>query len=133
MKKGKAADIEEDVESSLLRIVQEHQRASLRARDRTEEARREALRAASRVSELLVGAVNGGIEEAFVNEKRIEQEIRALMSTALRYSRQADQWHSMSQALNSALKEIGDFENWMKTMDYDCRSIGAAIFNIHRA
>lgn len=69
-----------------------------------EEARREACRAASRVSELLVGAVNGGIEEAFVNEKRIELEIRALMSTVLRYSRQASQWHSMSQALNSALK-----------------------------
>ena len=30
------------------------------------------------------------------------------------------------------LQEIGDFENWMKTMEFDCKSIVAAIHNIHQ-
>lgn len=31
------------------------------------------------------------------------------------------------------LQEIGDFENWMKIMEFDCKSITAAIHNIHQA
>lgn len=32
----------------------------------------------------------------------------------------------------SVMQEIGDFENWMKTMEYDCKSINAAVRNIHQ-
>lgn len=31
------------------------------------------------------------------------------------------------------LQEIGDFENWMKIMDFDCKSINAAIPNIYQS
>ncbi|KAM0941186.1 hypothetical protein DsansV1_C17g0146091 [Dioscorea sansibarensis] len=123
----------EDLEASLLRIVHEHQQESVRIRERAERAKKEAMRNAVVVSELLVDAVNGGVQGLFLNEKRIEFEIRALVSTILRYKKQTDAWLAASQALNSVLKEIGDFENWMKIMDYDCKSINAAIRNIHRS
>uniref|UniRef100_A0A0E0DIY5 Uncharacterized protein n=1 Tax=Oryza meridionalis TaxID=40149 RepID=A0A0E0DIY5_9ORYZ len=29
--------------------------------------------------------------------------------------------------------EIGDFENWMKIMDFDCKSINAAVPNIYQS
>ncbi|XP_078446305.1 GCN5L1 family protein [Wolffia australiana] len=133
MKNGKATAEEDDFESSLLRIIQQHQQDSASPRHRTEEARKEALRAAKRVSELLVEAVDGGVEESFTNEKRIDVEIRSLTRTATRFLRQTDQWLALSRSLNSSLKEIGDFENWMTTMDYDCRTIATAIANIHSA
>ncbi|KAL6003005.1 biogenesis of lysosome-related organelles complex 1 subunit 1 [Asimina triloba] len=97
-----------------------------------EKAKSDAVRAATWVSELLVNAVNSGVEESFVNEKRIELEIRALASTVMRYTKQTNQWLAATHALNNALKEIGDFENWMKTMDYDCKGINAALRNIHQ-
>ncbi|THU52269.1 hypothetical protein C4D60_Mb10t02190 [Musa balbisiana] len=141
------------LESSLLQIVQEHQQRSIWTREQTglmlkverkgvncetssvvidNKAKKNALRTAMRVSELLVDTVNGGVEESFINEKRVELEIRALASTIMRYKKQTDQWLAASHALNTVIKEIGDFENWMKIMDFDCKSINAAIRNIHQ-
>lgn len=30
------------------------------------------------------------------------------------------------------LQEIGDFENWMKTLEFDCRSVNMAFRNIQQ-
>lgn len=70
----------------------------------TDKAKKEALKNAFRVSDLLVNVVNGGVEETFINEKRIELEIRALLGTIMRYKKQTDQWLAASHAVNSVLK-----------------------------
>ncbi|KAF5727297.1 biogenesis of lysosome-related organelles complex 1 subunit 1 [Tripterygium wilfordii] len=121
-----------DLEASLLQLLHEHHYSSFRLRDQAERAKNEAIKNAGRVADLLVDAVNGGVQESFVNEKRIELEIRALAATVTRFIKQTDQWLAASHSINTAVKEIGDFENWMKTMEFDCRSINAAIRNIHQ-
>ncbi|KAF8671334.1 hypothetical protein HU200_050047 [Digitaria exilis] len=122
-----------ELEEALLQIVQQHHHQSLRHRQQTERAKKDALRSAVRVADLLVDAVDGGVQELFVNEKRIELEARALLSTVARYRKQTDQWLAATSEINSVLKEIGDFENWMKIMDFDCKSVNAAICNIHQS
>ncbi|XP_011080744.1 biogenesis of lysosome-related organelles complex 1 subunit 1 isoform X1 [Sesamum indicum] len=121
------------LEASLLQMINDHNHASVELRENTEKAKKEAIGKAMHVSDLLVNAVNGGVQEVFINEKRIEMEIRALAATIMRFSKQTDQWLTASHAINNAVKEIGDFENWMKTMELDCKSISAAICNILRA
>ncbi|KAE8729072.1 Bioproteinsis of lysosome-related organelles complex 1 subunit 1 [Hibiscus syriacus] len=121
-----------DLESSLIQIYNHHHQNFLQLRDQAEKAKKEAIRKAGRVSDLLVEAVNGGVQESFVNEKRIEAEIRVLASTIARFMKQTDQWLAASHSINTAVKEIGDFENWMKSMDFDCKSINAAIRNINQ-
>lgn len=49
-------------------------------------------------------AVNGGVEECFVNEKRIESEIRNLAVTVAKFGKQTDQWLAVTHAVNSAVK-----------------------------
>ncbi|XP_051131020.1 biogenesis of lysosome-related organelles complex 1 subunit 1 [Andrographis paniculata] len=120
------------LEAALLQMIGDHNHAAAELRERTDKAKQEAVRKAMRVSDLLVNAVNGGVQEIFINEKRIEMEIRALARTIARFSKQTEQWHAASHAINTAIKEIGDFENWMKTMELDCKSISAAIYNIHQ-
>lgn len=120
------------LEASLLQMINDHNQVSAELRERTEKAKKEAVRTAIRVSDQLVNTVNGGVQEIFVNEKRIEMEIRALASTIMRFTKQTDQWLAASHSINTAVKEIGDFENWMKTMELDCKSISAAICNIHQ-
>ncbi|KAI3410813.1 uncharacterized protein J3R85_018415 [Psidium guajava] len=120
------------LEASLLSLIHHHHQRSVLLRDRTEKARRDAIRSAGAVSDLLVEAVNGGVQEAFLNQKRIELEIRASAATVSCFMKQTDHWLASTHALNSAIKEIGDFENWMKTMDFECKSINAAIRNIHQ-
>ena len=56
------------------------------------------------MSDLLVDAVNGGVQESFVNEKRIELEIRALTATIVRFGKQTDQWLAASHSINTAIK-----------------------------
>ncbi|XP_018828601.1 biogenesis of lysosome-related organelles complex 1 subunit 1 [Juglans regia] len=121
------------LEASLLQFIHHHHEASLGLREHTERAKKDAIRNAARVSDLLVDAVNGGVQEAFVNQKRIELEIRALAATIARFMKQTDHWLTATHAINTAIKEIGDFENWMKTMEFDCKSVSAAIHNIHQA
>ncbi|KAI3927124.1 hypothetical protein MKX01_029892 [Papaver californicum] len=120
------------LESSLIQLIQDHNLTTIRTREFTDKAKKDALKSAIRVSDLLVDTVNGGVQETYVNQKRIENEIRALTATTIRFTKQTDQWLTASHAINSALKEIGDFENWMKTMDYDCKIINAAIRNIYK-
>ncbi|WVZ87979.1 hypothetical protein U9M48_034548 [Paspalum notatum var. saurae] len=128
-----AAGGKQDLEEALLRIVHQHHHQSLRQRQQTERAKKDALRSAARVADRLVDAVDGGVQELFVNEKRVEMEARALLGTVARYRKQTDLWLAATNEINSALKEIGDFENWMKIMDFDCKSINAAIRNIHQS
>ncbi|KAK3024373.1 hypothetical protein RJ639_031860 [Escallonia herrerae] len=93
------------LEASLLQLMSDHHHTSLRLHEhtgadtgyvifQTEKAKKNAIIAAMRVSDLLVDTVNGGVQESF---------------------------------------EIGDFENWMKTMEFDCKSITTAICKIHQA
>ncbi|KAJ3680925.1 hypothetical protein LUZ60_015414 [Juncus effusus] len=120
------------LELALLQLIHENQNRSIVIQNQAEKAKKNALRSAQNVSNLLVDSVNGGVEETFVNEKQIETEIRSLLSTIKQYKKQTDQWLATTHALNSVLKEIGDFENWMKIMDFDCKSINAVIRNIHQ-
>ncbi|KAK3183651.1 hypothetical protein Dsin_030937 [Dipteronia sinensis] len=119
------------LEGSLLQLLQNHQHSSLRLREQTEMAKKESISNAKRVSDLLVDALNGGVQDCYVVEKSIEIEIRTLAATIAKFMKQTDQWLATTNAMNSAMKEIGDFENWMKTMDFDCKNINAAIRNIY--
>lgn len=71
---------------------------------KTEKAKKVAIRSAVRVSDLLVDAVNGGVQESFVNEKLIELETRALAVTVMRFAKQTDQWLAASHTINTAVK-----------------------------
>ncbi|KAJ4849678.1 hypothetical protein Tsubulata_034501 [Turnera subulata] len=78
--------------------------------------------------------MEGYRQETFVNQKQIEYKVRALAATITRSIKQTDQWLTASHAINTAIikEEIGDFEDWMKTMEFDCKSNNVAIRNIHQ-
>lgn len=82
-----------------------------------EKAKKDAIRKAERVSDLLVEAVNGGVQDSFINQKRIELESRALASTITRFMKQTDQWLASTHALNTALKVLPCFHLYI-SMQY---------------
>ncbi|KAL6967791.1 hypothetical protein U1Q18_042984 [Sarracenia purpurea var. burkii] len=92
------------LEASLLQLINDHHHKSVGIREHTEKAKKDAIRCANRVSDLLVDAVNGGVQETFINEKRIELEIRALAATVMRFAKQTNQWLAASHSINTAVK-----------------------------
>ncbi|XP_027369045.1 biogenesis of lysosome-related organelles complex 1 subunit 1 isoform X2 [Abrus precatorius] len=92
------------LEASLHQLLHRHHHNSLILAHHTEKAKKDAIRKAERVSDLLVEAVNGGVQDSFINQKRIELEIRTLSATITRFMKQTDQWLAATHALNTALK-----------------------------
>ncbi|KAL5204054.1 hypothetical protein ABZP36_008925 [Zizania latifolia] len=56
------------LEVALLQIMHRHHNQSLQQRKQTERARMDAVRRATRVADLLVGTVDGGVQELYINE-----------------------------------------------------------------
>ncbi|CAD6268924.1 unnamed protein product [Miscanthus lutarioriparius] len=100
-----AAGGKQELEDALLQIMQQHHHQSFHQRQQTERAKKDALRSAARVADLLVDTVDDGeVQELFVNEKRVELEARALLGTIARYRKQSDQWLAATNEINSVLK-----------------------------
>ncbi|KAL3696136.1 hypothetical protein R1sor_010212 [Riccia sorocarpa] len=118
------------LDASFSQMMQQHSLRNVVLANRLEKSKKEALASATEVSSLLVDSVNGAVQESFVNEKRIEMEARALASTVQRFTQTTTQWLSIFHNLDSALKEIGDFENFIKVMEYDCESLAKALNHV---
>lgn len=71
-----------------------------------EKAKNDAIKKVVCVAELLVEAMNGGVKELFISEKRIELEIRALAASISRFIKQSDQWLSVTHSMNTAIKVV---------------------------
>jgi hypothetical protein len=69
-----------------------------------ETAKKDALASAAVVSDLVVESVNEGVQQAFINEKQIEMEARALGITVQKFVKQTSQWLTVVHTFDAALK-----------------------------
>ncbi|KAI5060711.1 hypothetical protein GOP47_0025131, partial [Adiantum capillus-veneris] len=118
------------IEAALTSMMQEHALRRSQAKERAEKAKQDALATTIVVANLLVETLNGDVHKSFQDEKRIASEAQALAVTVQRFSKQTKQWISMVNEFDMALKEVGDFENWIKIIEYDCESIANAIRHV---
>ncbi|NWH64645.1 BL1S1 protein, partial [Geococcyx californianus] len=89
----------------LSRLLKEHQaRQSERRELQAERRRREAIAAATRLTEALVDHLNVGVAQAYVNQRKLDQEVKTLQAQAAQFARQTGQWISMVENFNQALK-----------------------------
>ncbi|KAF7722749.1 Bioproteinsis of lysosome- organelles complex 1 subunit 1 [Apophysomyces ossiformis] len=72
------------------------------------------------------------INDVITRQKVLEQELRGLVDQTARYTRQTKQWLSLVDNFNSALKEIGDIENWATVMEHDMRTIMSTLEFVHQ-
>lgn len=98
----------------------------------TERRRREAITAATCLTEALVDHLNVGVAQAYVNQRKLDHEVKTLQVQASQFSKQTAQWISMVEGFNQALKEIGDVENWARSIEMDMRTIATALEYVHK-
>eukprot|EP00275_Glaucocystis_incrassata_P001229 EC122259.1.p1 GENE.EC122259.1~~EC122259.1.p1 ORF type:complete len:126 (+),score=17.84 EC122259.1:91-468(+) len=114
----------------LSKIVKDHQARQSNLQKEREAKKRAAIASVSAVSSALLDEVNIRVAEVFATQRKIELEARNVQSQAARFARQTQQWLTLVDGFNEALKEIGDFENWAETIEADMQSIASALERI---
>ena len=65
--------------------------------------------------------------QAFQTQKVVEQEARSLQAQAAKFSKQTQQWMGCIGAFDQALKELGDFENYVRTLEWEIQTVSDAL------
>ncbi|XP_013415970.1 biogenesis of lysosome-related organelles complex 1 subunit 1 isoform X3 [Lingula anatina] len=116
--------------SSLLR---EHQARQQARKEEQEKKRKEAYESATAFTHALVDHLNAGVAQAYVNQKKLDTETKILQINAGQFAKQTMQWLKLVEDFNTALKEIGDVENWARSIETDMRTVSSALEYAYKA
>nr|CAD7195590.1 unnamed protein product [Timema douglasi] len=108
-------------------LVKEHQAKQAGRKEVQEQKRKEAMAAANNLTQALVDHLNVGVAQAYLNQKRLDAEAKQLHHNATNFAKQTHQWANLVESFSSALKEIGDAENWAQSIEADMRTITSAL------
>ncbi|XP_071153068.1 biogenesis of lysosome-related organelles complex 1 subunit 1-like [Mytilus edulis] len=76
--------------------------------------------------------------EDFNTAQKISIQLRRLVQTkilqanAAQFSKQTLQWLKLVEDFNTAQKELGDVENWAKSIEADMRTLSSALEYVYR-
>ncbi|KAL5264716.1 hypothetical protein ACHWQZ_G005706 [Mnemiopsis leidyi] len=92
-------------------------------RDLQEVRRKEIQQLCSQLNVLLVNKMNGRVEGAYINQKKLQSHTRQLQYNSANLQKQSEQWLKLLDNFNEALKEIGDVSNWAKSLEDELTKI----------
>jgi small-conductance mechanosensitive channel len=122
---------DERSEPRLQDLVREHAVSRQAMKEENEELRKVVLASVGEVSSGLLDSVNKEVAQAFVNEKLIESEIVKLQAETAEFVKRSQQWVALVSSFNTSLKEIGDVENWSRTIESDMNDVAARLEQLH--
>ncbi|XP_066145334.1 biogenesis of lysosome-related organelles complex 1 subunit 1 [Euwallacea fornicatus] len=108
-------------------MVKDHTTKQSVRKEIQETKRKEACASAGDLTQALVDHLNVGVAQAYLNQKKLDAEAKQLHTSAQAFSKQTQQWLSLVESFSSALKELGDVENWAKTIEGDMQTITTAL------
>lgn len=65
--------------------------------------------------------------QAYLNEKKIANEMKTLTSNSAQFAKQTTQWLTLIENFNRALKELGHVQSWAKAIDSDIKTISSCL------
>lgn len=67
------------------------------------------------------------VAQAYLNQKKLDAEAKQLQHSATNFAKQTQLWLNLVESFSSSLKEIGDAENWARSIEGDMRTIATAL------
>ncbi|XP_053214248.1 biogenesis of lysosome-related organelles complex 1 subunit 1-like [Panonychus citri] len=113
-------------------MLKEHQ---CKQQERKEEIEKQKTEASDSVVELthhMVDHLNDGVAQAYLNQRKLDAETKQLHANVTQFSKQANQWLTVMQSLNKSVKELGDVENWSKSIENDLRLVSSALEYVYK-
>ncbi|XP_069761941.1 biogenesis of lysosome-related organelles complex 1 subunit 1 [Narcine bancroftii] len=127
-----AALVPTELSVMLSRLLKDHQAKQNERKELQEKRRKEAVAAATCLTEALVDHLNVGVAQAYMNQRKLDNEVKTLQIQAAQFAKQTQQWLGMVDNFNQALKEIGDVENWARSIEMDMRTIATALEYVYK-
>jgi hypothetical protein len=62
-----------------------------------------------------------------LNQRKLDAEAKQLQTNATNFAKQTQSWLHLVESFSNALKEIGDVENWARSIEGDMRTIATAL------
>jgi len=114
-------------------LLKEHQVKQQARKELQDKRQADAIAAANTLTNAVVDSLNLKIGHAYSNQRRLDSEARKLQSSAATLAKQTTQWLQLIDNFNQALKEIGDVENWAKTIESDMQLISKSLELAYKA
>lgn len=111
----------------LSRVVKEHQEKQASFREQQEKRRRAAVASVQQCTSAMVDSLNGGVEKAYDNQRKLDKEAKALQQHSAKYVKQTTQWLNLIEGFHKNLKSLGDLEQWSRTIEADMRTVVATL------
>ncbi|KAI9300111.1 GCN5-like 1 [Cunninghamella echinulata] len=112
---------------SLSQLLKTHQQKQAETKRYNDQLRKEALETTHSLTDSISNHVNQGVSTMFTRQKTLEQESKELVLLTSKYTKQTNQWLTLVNDFNGALKELGDIKNWAQVMENDMKSIMATL------
>eukprot|EP00730_Choanoeca_flexa_P015182 TRINITY_DN6910_c0_g1_i1.p1 TRINITY_DN6910_c0_g1~~TRINITY_DN6910_c0_g1_i1.p1 ORF type:complete len:125 (+),score=46.67 TRINITY_DN6910_c0_g1_i1:52-426(+) len=116
----------------LSRALQEHSTEQQAARKRTAILKDEAVQASKEAAKAMVDTINADVAEVFATQRSIEAEVKRLQAALAKHNKLANSWSTSISKFNTALKEIGDVENWAERLEDDMRTVVDTLEIVHK-
>ncbi|EEH56348.1 uncharacterized protein MICPUCDRAFT_58849 [Micromonas pusilla CCMP1545] len=75
------------------------------------------------MNDALADAVSGDVHDVFEAQKKIEERSRELREKSVRFASVTGEWTRFLNNFDDALRGIGDFERWVKEVEFDLNNL----------
>lgn len=104
-------------------MVKEYQVKQAKRKQEQEIRRKDVIESSNELTQAIVDHLNVGVAQAYLNQKRLDAEAKQLHVGATNFAKQTQQWLQLIDNFSSALKELGDVENWARSIESDMQVI----------
>ncbi|XP_014085274.1 biogenesis of lysosome-related organelles complex 1 subunit 1 [Bactrocera oleae] len=111
----------------LTSMVKEYQVKQVKRKQEQEIRRKDVIESSNELTQAIVDHLNVGVAQAYLNQKRLDAEAKQLHVGATNFAKQTQQWLQLIDNFSSALKELGDVENWARSIESDMQIIQSTL------
>mmetsp|Transcript_77 Transcript_77/g.125 ORF Transcript_77/g.125 Transcript_77/m.125 type:complete len:134 (-) Transcript_77:1016-1417(-) len=104
--------------------LSEHQRRLEKLSQRQERCHQAALYAAASTASIASNQLNSEVGQIYDNQKRIEEEVKLVKDELARFQANVGNLSSLVRQVHHALKEVGDFENYLSVVEEQVDRVG---------
>ncbi|CAF1204468.1 unnamed protein product [Didymodactylos carnosus] len=113
-------------------IYRQHSERTANLKQKQEKTRKEFLNSSDQFTRHVIDRLNDDVAECYVNEKKIDTATKQLTNQSTVLVKQSQAWIQLIDQFTTAVKELGDVENWSKIIEKECLTITSALTNVHK-